>query len=102
MIRVELACRKRNHEKDCNIGKNITYLLYIFYNNFFDAFKTILFKKNNFNISIPSLNYEPNEITIIINVSIISKIKKHLCKHVAMVSIQSVIFDQYTYISIYV
>ena len=86
MIRVELACRKK-HEKDCNIDKNITYLLYIFYNNFFDAFKTILFKRNNFNISIPSLNYNPNEITIIINVSIISKIKQHFCKHVENVSI---------------
>jgi len=40
------------------------------------------------------LTYNPNEKIIIINVSIISKIKKHLCKYVEKVSIQSVIFDQ--------
>ena len=40
------------------------------------------------------LTYNPNEKIIIINVSIISKIKKHLCKCVEKVSIQSVIFDQ--------
>jgi len=49
--------------------------------------------------TISTFQYQDLTITqmkkiIIINLSIISKIKKHLCKYVENVSIQSVIFDQ--------